>query len=129
MALADLTDTGLPGDMVRVQPPVQEQPRPTSSRATILRVTSIISLAICLVGLSTLVASSSAAVNGTLVHYVVGLALPVSLVLASGTLIAGRLWQSPTPRLIAAKVALGLDLAVCFLALLFILMLVTMDWG
>lgn len=93
-----------------------------------MRVTSIISLAICLVGLSTLVASSSASVNGTLVHYVVGLALPVSLVLASGTLIAGRL-SPPTPRLIAAKVALGLDLAVCFLALLFILMLVTIDWG
>ena len=120
MALADLTDTGLPGDMVRVQPPVQEQPRPTSSRATILRVTSIISLAICLVGLSTLVASSSAAVNGTLVHYVVGLALAVSLVLASGTLVAGHMLH-PQPRLISAKVALGLDLTFYLLAFVIIL--------
>ena len=115
--------------MVNAQLPVQDGPRPDSTRTTVLHVLSFLSLAICAVGLSTLVASSSAAVNGTLVHYVIGLALPTSLALASGTLIAGRSSQSPPPRLIAAKVALALDLAVCIIAFLFVLTLFTMDWG
>jgi len=105
--------------MVRVQPPVQEQPRPTSSRATILKVMSVLSLAICLVGMSALVASGLAAV-GTRVHYVAGLAPLVSLVLASGTLVAGHMLH-PQPRLISAKVALGLDLTFYLLAFVIIL--------
>jgi hypothetical protein len=85
----------------------------------ILRVTGLLSLAICLVGMSALVASGVAAV-GTRVHYVAGLAPLVSMVIASVTLLAGRVLRAGS-RLMAAKVALGLDLTFCIVALVVVL--------
>lgn len=66
-----------------------------------------------------LVASGVAAV-GTRVHYVAVLAPLVSLVMASITLLAGRVLRAGS-RLTAAKVALGLDLTFFMVAFLVVL--------
>ena len=87
-----------------------------------MRVSSLVSLAICLVGLSALLASGVAAV-GTRVHYVAGLAPLASLVIAGVTLLAGRVLRAG-PRLTAAKVALGLDLTFYIVAFLVVLAMV-----
>jgi hypothetical protein len=122
MALVGCPLVEFPGGMVSVQPPVQEQPRPDGARATILRVSGLLSLAICCVGISALVASGVAAV-GTRVHYVAGLAPLVSLVIAGVTLLAGRVSRTGS-RLTAAKVALGLDLTFYIVAFVVVLAMV-----